>query len=227
MTLNPIQKPEWELVDFINDDEHTLFDSVICEKTDIAGFPVLYYVKLNTDKDDVDELYGEDPTEEFSSEYRSKIIYEPEEDIQILGIFGMSSDDTLQYVQMPKTIFDRDIKSSYLSDYSNETELSPKVGDVIKVLWNNKTYEIAEFGAEQNVFQAKKLVWEFILKPYSHSEESDSADDLLFDEISESDFPDINIDTVSKELSAFGDNEYIEEEAEDIAEDVDSNVYGY
>lgn len=229
MSLVPGSLPYWDLTEDIDTtQEYDLFDSVICEKTDIGGFPILYYVKLNTDDfDKVDELYGEDPNEEFSNAYRSKIIYEPQEEIQILGVFGMTSDETLQYVQIPKTIFTRDIENSYLTDYTDESELSPKVGDTIRTLWNNKTYEIVEFGAEQNVFQAKKLVWEFILRPYRHSEESDSSEDLLFYDPDESDFPDINEDTTTKELSAFGDNDFITKAASEISDDVDSSIYGY
>lgn len=229
MTLSPSSAPGWEILDLDQEEqEYELFNSVICEKTDIGGFPILYYVKLNTDNlDSVDELYGEDPNEAFSTGYRSKIIYEPQEELQILGVFGMTSDETLQYVQMPKTIFTRDIENAYLADYTDESELSPKVGDVIRTIWNNSIYEVVEFGAEQNVFQGKKLVWEFILKPYRHSEESDSADDMLFYEPDDSDFPDINEDTTTKETSAFGDNSFITEAASAISDEVDSSIYGF
>ena len=229
MSLDPEQKPHWELLDLEQSEyEYILFDSTICEFTDISGFSILYYVKLNTDDfDKVDKLYGEDPTEEFSEGYRTKITYEPSEEPQVLNVFGMSSDDTLQYVETPKTIFSRDVEDSYLSDYTEETELQPKVGDCIRTLWNNKIYEIVEYGSEQRIFQGKKLIWEFILRPYRHAEESDSAEDMLFYEPDEEDFPDSNEDTTTKELSAYGENDYIEDESKDIYSDLNGSLYGY
>lgn len=226
MTLNPSAAPDWEILDLdMTEQEYTLFDSVICEKTDIGGFPIMYNIKLNPEE--ADELYGEDPNEEFTDGYRTKIIYQPEEEVQILGIFGMTSDETLQYVQIPKTIFIRDVQTPYLVDYPSETEYKPRIGDTVRTLWNNKIYEIAELGSEQNVFQGKKLIWEFILKPYRHSEESDSAEDMLFFDPDDADFPDINITTETKELSAFGDNDFITDAASGIALDPDSQIYGY
>jgi hypothetical protein len=109
-----------------------LFDSVVCEKTDISGFPIFYYIKLNTE--DADYLYGEDQNTKFTEGYRTKLIYEPSEEVDVLTVFGMTSDDTLQYAQIPKTIFSRDVERSYLIDYTEETELQPKVGDCIRTL---------------------------------------------------------------------------------------------
>jgi len=226
MALNPENPPLWDLFDDYPDHfEIELFDSVVCEKTDISGFPILYYIKINYE--DSDYLYGEDPTEQFSDGYRTKLMYEPSEEVQVLSVLGMTSDDTLQYTQTPKTIFDRDVRTNFNTDSPTATEEIPKSGDVIKTLWNNKTYEIVEVGAEQNIFQASKLIWEFILRPYRHSEESDSADDVLFYEPDDEDFPDINTDTTTDELSAYGDNKDIRDDADDISPDPDSGVYGY
>jgi hypothetical protein len=120
-------------------------------------------------------------------------------------------------MQLPKTIFSRDVSDSH----------TPIPGDVITTLWNGKTYEIVEVGSEQNIFQAKKLIWEFICKPYKYSEESDSAEDIIFDSLSDSDFPDINTDTTSKELSAYGENDEIEDESNENYNNADTAYYGY
>lgn len=218
MSLSPGNPPIWDLFDDLsNNYEHELFDSVICEKTDISGFPIYYYIKTNN-SEDIDQLYGEDENAEYSTGHRAKLLYEPSEEPQILDVFGITSDDTIQYMQMPKTIFQRDVSTTH----------TPVVGDAIRTLWNNKTYEIVEVGSEQNIFQAKKLIWEFIVRPYKYSEESQSAEDVIFDSLSDSDFPDINETTTStEELSAYGDNEFIDDEAGDISTDVDSGIYGY
>lgn len=219
-------QPLWDLFDEYPDSyESDLFDSVICEKTDISGFPVLYYVKLNPENSD--DIYGEDPNEEFSDGYRTKILYEASEEIQVISIFGLSNDDTIQYAQIPKSNFSRDVTNDYLNDYTDESSLIPKPGDAIRTLWNNKLYQIVEVGAEQNIFQAQKFIWEFILRPYEHSEESDSANEMLFYEPDNDDFPNINFDTETKELSAYGDNSSITEEASGYGSDPDSSVYGY
>lgn len=212
MALNPIQKPEWEINDFINNEEFELFDSVASEFNDISGFTIDYYQKVVTEES-TDYLYGEDANETYSDAYRTKLVYEPSEEPEVLNVFGISSDDTLTYAQITKTIFKRDV-----------SEDVPKPGDVIQTLWNNKLYEIVEVGSEQKIFQGMKLIWEFIMKPYRHSEESDSAEEMLFNVPEDDEFPDINTTTESKELSAYGDNEDLDQEPDYSP---DSSIYGY
>jgi hypothetical protein len=122
-------------------------------------------------------------------------------------------------MQISKSIFSRDVSNNFI----------PKIGDVIKTLWNNKSYEIADVGSESKIFQGKKMIWEFICRPYRYSSQSESADDILFDTPSEIDFPEINETTVSKPTSAYGENDYIEEESNKIEnyKDIDTSVYGY
>lgn len=215
----------WNLIDLSeNNPEHLLFESTITEFTSIAGWPVYYYIKLESDV--LDSTYGEDPNAEYTEAYETKLVYEPTEEINVLNSFGISSDETIQYMQMPKTTFKTDIEEEY--QYSNDTdkEIIPKVGDCIKTLWNNKMYEIIEVGSEQKIFQGKKLIWEVITKPYRHSEESASAEDMLFEEPDEVDFPDINTTTTTEPLSAYGDNENIEEESV-TKTDTDTSIYGF
>lgn len=259
MTLTPSAAPEWVLLDLDQtEQEYTLFDSVICEKTDIAGFPIYYYVKLDPERSDY--LYGEYTDSEYSIPFRSKLLYEPSEEPQVMNVFGITSDDTIQYMQIPKTIYFRDIAARYLKtycylvDYFNfknvdyrswycvsygcgdvsgsgldliDTGYTPMPGDCILTLWNKKLYEIAEVSSEQNIFQGKKLIWDFIVRPYRHSEESDSATYMMFDEPAESDFPEINITTETQVLSAYGENKKIENESDTINRTPDSSVYGY
>jgi hypothetical protein len=122
-------------------------------------------------------------------------------------------------MQISKSIFSRDVSNTFI----------PKIGDVIKTLWNNKSYEIADVGSENKIFQGKKMIWEFICRPYRYSSQSESADDIIFDTPSEIDFPEINETTVSKPTSAYGENDYIEEESNKIEnyKDIDTSVYGY
>lgn len=215
MNLRPIEKPYWELTDFIDENEHNLFDSVTSEFNDITGFPIDYYIKVNTENSDY--LYGEDQIEEFSTPpYKTKMIYEPTSEPYMVDMFGMSSDDTLEYGMITKTIFERDVSDT----------LQPKIGDVIHTLWNDRLYEIVKVGSEQKIFQGMKMIWEFVLRPYKYSSESESAEDVLFSTPESDEFPDINkVDVLESEpLSAYGDNEEIENDSYD---DPDSAIYGF
>jgi hypothetical protein len=122
-------------------------------------------------------------------------------------------------MQMSKSVFTRDVSNIFI----------PKIGDVIKTLWNNKSYEIVDVGSESKIFQGKKMIWEFICRPYRYSSQSESADDILFDTPSEIDFPEINETTTSKPISSYGENDYIEEESEKIEsyDNLDTTIYGF
>ena len=72
------------------------------------------------------------------------------------------------------------------------------------------------------------MVWDFICRPFRHSAQSSSADDILFNTPDPTDFPGINFEYTVKPLSAFGDNDYIEEESDKIDNNsVDSAYFGY
>jgi len=208
-------KPDWNLHNTYNNPEHKLFDSLTTEFNSITGFPVYYYRLIDTG--DADSLYGEYPNSKFSEPYSTKVVYTPSYEENLLDVFGFVGNDTLEFMYITKTLFSIDVSS---------TE-KPKPGDVIKALWNNKTYEITKVGSEQKIFQGKKMIWEFICKPYVHSEESDSADDMLNKVLTDVEFPEINITTETEELSAYGDNDDITDEASNISNDIDSAVYGY
>lgn len=175
--------PQWDLHEQeIENPEHLLFNSTICEYTDISGFPIKYYISLK----ELDPLWGEDPNNEYTTPFYSKIIYEPTEEASILDAFGISSDETLQYVQIPMDIFTRDSYNTYESltpaDDFNDIELQPKVGDIISTVWNDRDYEIVFARRETNIFSSKKFIWDIILRPYRFSEESEQAMEIQYGE---------------------------------------------
>lgn len=215
----------WELLNLSeNNPEYELYKSLVEEFTDISGFPIEYFVKLESES--IDDIYGEDPNAKYTDGYRTKLVYEPTEEENILDSFGITSDELISYMQIPKSIFTRDIEEEYNSDYSKNTELKPKPGDCIRTLWNNKLYELVETGSEQKIFQARKMIWEMVARPYRHSEESDSANEMLDDIPDELDFPDENTTTETTELSSHGDNKTIEDDS-DFDNDADTGVYGF
>jgi hypothetical protein len=87
--------------------------------------------------------------------------------------------------------------------------------------WNNRAYEVVDVGEEEKIFQLKKMVWSFILKPYRFSEDSDISRTIPMGRETGA------LD--SDPLSAYGDNEWIEEESDGIHNypDVDESIYGY
>ncbi len=242
--------PIWELYDITeNNPEFCLYDSIVSEYVDIAGFPVLYYRA----KSKMDRLYGEDANQNYYDPVKTKLYYEPTNEPNIIDMFGIRSDETLEYTLIPKSTFSRDVigtiagvpltlsvvdaGTGYMSKQSVLTsggtgeglrvdvtanssgvltkvkinpfnkgfgykvgdtlvisfgnadatftidsvgieEPIPMPGDVIKTLWNNRNYEIVDTGAESNIFGAKKLIWEFILRPFRFSEQSLKAEEI-------------------------------------------------
>jgi len=73
------------------------------------------------------------------------------------------------------TIDGGDTNATFTIASVTKRPFQPMPGDVIKTLWNNRNYEIVDIGAEQTIFMAKKLIWEFILRPFRFSEQSAAA----------------------------------------------------
>ena len=224
MTLDPEQKPLWELLDFEKEEqEYILFDSVTSEFNNIAGFPIEYWT-LTYSPSGTDHLYGENQTQGYEGPLYTKLLYEPTSEPELTNMFGITSDDTIEIMQITKTVLKTDTNIEV-----------PKAGDLIKTLWNNKTYEIVEVSSENKIFQGMKMIWDFICRPYRFDYQSDSADEFLFADPDSDEFPDINITTETETPTVsgdtvqeqYGDNEYIKDESSDISNDVDSSIYGY
>lgn len=216
MSLN--DNPQWDLWDDFHDNyEHSLYQSVVDEITEIGGFPIYYWIHNNTKT--TDYLYGEDPNVEYIGPYKTRVLYEITEEEEVLNSFGLSSNDTLNIVQLSKEKFKRDIAEEF-----GDSEYNPKPSDAIKLLWNNKTYSISDVNSENNVFLGRKMMWDLICRPFSFSEESSSAEDILYSEPPSGYFDEDNTLTTTEPLSAYGENEEIEEES---FKNPDSAIYGY
>lgn len=201
-------KPKWDMHDIVDNVEHDLFDSSIVEYNDIQGIKIDYYV-FRDEEADMDTLYGEATDMSYGVANRTKMTYEPTEESHIFQSFGMSSDEMIQFAFIPKTTFTRDVSAG----------IAPKPGDAVQTVWNSRTYEVVDARSEESVFQLKKLVWNLILKPFRYSEESDSTKGMLPE----------NDSMLSDPLSAYGNNEWIDDESDDIDNygDVDTSIYGY
>ena len=208
--INDLIKPKWDLHHTTNNVEHDLFINYIVEFNDIQGIQIEYYI-LDPNKVEYDTLYGEalNQNESYLGPYTTKLTYDVTEEVTLTDSFGINSDDMIQYGYMPKFTFSRDVSAGY----------NPKPGDVIKTLWNDRNYEIADVHEESRIFQLKKMTWEFILKPFRFSSDTDSAKAILKE-------PD---STLSNPLSAYGDNEWLEDESDDLHTypNTDESVYGY
>ena len=225
-------KPQWELLDLKDesgDYEHEFFESVIDEFTHIAGFLIEYYLMS---PENLDVIYGESSLKGYDGLYRTKLVYEPTNETTLIDMFGFSNDDVIQYAEMPKVTFERDINEQLNMKFDidhDPEERKPMPGDVIKTLWDGYMYEISHVSSAEKIFAGKKMIWSFILKPYRYGEEGKDAEDMIFDELDLDDFPEEN---VSRNNIT---NEQHREEAEEISiqndveyeDDEDTTMYGY
>jgi len=210
-------KPLWQLYHIQDNIEHDLFESIITEFTDISGILCEYYIRDESVTKDY--LYGESPASRYFGPYETKIIYEPLEEPTLTTGFGINSEEVISWTSIPKFTFTRDVSAGY----------HPKPGDAIITLWNNRAYELADVHEEEKIFQLKKLIWGFVLRPYRFSDESESAREIARFTKEPTDINLIN-DTTTQPLTAFGDNEELEEESDDINNyggSYDTNIYGY
>ena len=210
-------KPLWNLHHIQDNVEHDLFQSIISEFTDISGIICRYYIRKEIDSD---WLYGESVKTKYFGPYETKLIYEPVEEPTLTTGFGINSEEEISFASLPKFTFSRDVSAGY----------HPKPGDAIITIWNNRAYEIADVHEEEKIFQLNKMIWGFVLRPYRYSDESDSARDISRFTRRPTD-PNRILDTTTQPLTAFGDNDDIEYESDDIfdygPDTYDSSVYGY
>lgn len=218
----------WNLEHLYNNPEHSLFESLVDEFTQISGFSVDYYiVKQNINKD---KLYGEfNRNITYYDSLRTKMIYEVTMELTSYQTFGMFPQDEIQYIYIPKISFNRDIKDGLLNR-DGISIVKPQVGDVIHTLWNNYKYIVVDVGMEDKIFQGKKLIYEIILKPYEYSKTSEEETDMVGSDPFDIGFE--ILDNVSDPLSAGRENEWIEKQSEEIFDydsdsNVDSDYYGY
>lgn len=201
-------KPKWEMYDITTENpEHDLYENYIVEFTDISGIKINYYIR--SENIEMDTLYGESTNTEYLDAIETKLIYEPTEEMSMTNAFGIVSEEAIQYGLIPKFTFSRDVSAGY----------NPKSGDVLTTIWNNRNYEVVDVSEEVHIFNLYKAIWGFILKPYRYSEQSISSKEIL-------ESPD---DTYTSPITAYGDNDWIEEESNEIDNytDVDEDVYGY
>ena len=215
-------KPTWNLHHLQNNVEHDLFESIISEFTDISGIVMRYFIR--DESREKDYLYGENPATRYFGPYDSKLIYEPTEEPTLTTGFGINSEEVISWASIPKWTFSRDVSAGY----------HPKPGDAIVTLWNDRAYEIADVFEEEKIFQLKKMIWGFVLRPYRFSDESQSARDIARFVREPTNRNNVNshtdLDTTTQPLSAFGDNQALEDESDEIFDytaDYDTNIYGY
>jgi len=215
--MGKIGSNEWELYDISSNVEQDLFKGYITEFTDIAGIRIEYYIR--DESIEMDDLYGESTNTSYMTPKETKIVYDVTEEPTMTTGFGINSEEQIQYALMPKFTFTRDVSGGY----------SPKPGDVIKTIWNNRVYEIADVDEEAHIFHLNKQIWSFILKPFRFSDQSQSIgnnvgpDDIT--QFNRDPSPELNPDTTTQPLTAYGDNKFIEEESDEII-DYDNSIYG-
>lgn len=200
-------RPKWNIHDVNDNIEWDLFEDSIVEYNDISGIEIDYYIRDESVSQDY--LYGEATNIRYLPAKRTKANLEFFDETQITSGWGQFADETVTYLAIPKFTFSRDVSAG----------IEPKIGDVIKYIFNERSYEIVMIHKFEKIFQLSKLVYSLILRPYRYSEQGDSAKAISSD-----------LDqTLTSPITAYGDNENIEEESNNIYNygDVDSTVYGY
>lgn len=208
-----------------NNPEHRMFESHLCEIVDISGFPIEYRCLLPKN----DWLWGEDPNSRLSYPSYTKAIYAPETETNLLDMFGLTSDDTLQYISIPKATFARDMGMVFTDTIGPSAFIQPRVGDIIKTIWNDRNYEIVNVSEEENIFMAKKFVYDMIVKPFRFSEQSDEHREVttgLPDDPFATIVPGPSGDVMQNNYATemFGDNENIDQESSEIYDYDDEGI---
>jgi hypothetical protein len=208
-----MNKPGWRFYDIVDNPEYQYGENLVTEYTDIVGIECTYYISDQSVLPD--QLYGEKQDVEYQDGKVTKIIYEIGEVPTVYSMFGVMAQDTI-VAFMPRSVYKRDV---------SQTEV-PKVGDVVKIALYpfdfsddqdraGRTFEIIHVAQDTSYFQYRSLVYVFNMIPYRFSEESQSAEDVSSD-----------LSTTSPSITAFGDNEWIDENKQ-IDTSVDSSIYGY
>lgn len=223
--------PLWDLFQQEGNCEAALFESLVDEFTNIAGFPIKYFISLAN----MDTLYGEDATNDYAEPITTKLIYEPTEEASIIESFGFRGDDVIQYAMIPKLTLNQALGPMFYTYHPSGDIVQPYVGDIITTTWNNRNYEIVDIGSEERIFQGTKPMWELILRPYRYGSESKKAKEIhMPDNIDEIEIIDEEMeDTPGVEdrdypTVKYGDNSWIEDESNDIDpyDDVDKGIFG-
>lgn len=206
-----LNKPQWNLYNLTDNPDHQLAESFVAEFTDITGITCTYYRRDPSVLPD--QLYGETQDAEYLEGKETKIIYDVGDIPTVYSMFGMLATDSI-VAHIPQSIYRRDVDPNTAPTSSTV----PMVGDAIYIPYFNRSFEVMHVAEDDKIFLLKSLVWVLNLKPFRFSEESDSAADVSAD-----------ITTTTPSITAFGDNDYIEEQSNtiDTYSDVDSTIYGY
>lgn len=156
--------PEWSLYDIDENPEYDFYENTVVEFTDIAGIECYYY-ELDQGSADLDEFRGKQPKPAYKTGKKTKVRIIVEDQEKIVEAFGMTMNDVLSYLYIPKYTFNRDVN----------TEDEPHIGDVVKFVWNGNSFEVVDVTDEDNTFQLYKPVWELKCRPY-RVQEQEGAD---------------------------------------------------
>jgi hypothetical protein len=222
---NRLRRPKFNLYEINNNIEHELFETVSAEFCDIAGFEILYY-RRDEAGIETDNLYGEPKFQNvtYLAPKTTKFVYQPTEEPTFTGMFGINSEEILQFAAIPKLNFIRDVG-----------DFHPKPGDAVYTPWNDRAYEVVHCEEEEGMFMAAKFSWNFILRPFRYSDQSDSEDDISTFKFAPSAPWRKNMNdgrqTLTSPLSGFGDNKIIQDESDEIFDysevTSDTSIYGY
>ena len=153
--------------------ERRLFDLLITEAYNKHGVSMIYY-PISFDVN-YDKLYGEDLDRKIIRKFNLMVFYTLPRVEKLWSKFGIEGMDNFSMFCSKKHF---QVASQY--DYT-QTSASfgvyvPKIGDIIRALYNNYYYEIVDIKEESGQYlQSPQHMWEFLVKPYRDTRLSLSA----------------------------------------------------
>lgn len=146
-----------------------LYDSIITEAYNKFGVPMVYYcVDYNVN---YDKIWGEDMDRLIERKFHFMAYFELQEETELFSRMGIDGIDNF-HIHVSKKHFE--VASTYSIVSYNITgdtvgvsaypSYTPKRGDIIKSIYNNRWLEIVNVQAEQVQFLQHKHSWDLIVK---------------------------------------------------------------
>jgi hypothetical protein len=151
---------------YVNDKK--LYDSVITEAYNKFGVPMVYYV-VDYDKN-YDKIFGEDMDRVIERKFNCMAYYELQEEIEMFTKWGIEGIDNFHlyisksHLEIASTYNIDGTMSGSTSGEGTYPSYTPKRGDIIRSVYNDRWYEIVNIQQEQEQFLQTKHSWDLIVK---------------------------------------------------------------
>jgi hypothetical protein len=166
--------PEWESYDFMPtgyfmrstsayDNERELYALLEMEQFNLYGSDLDYYcISYNMQ---ANAIWGEDTNRRFERQYHAKCMLELPKENEFWTQFGIEGIDTF-VIFINKMHFNR--VTGGTGYYPLNGGYNPKIGDLLRLVYNNHYYEITNVNHTDEMFLQFKHSWSLTVRPYKH-----------------------------------------------------------